>query len=477
MRERPKRRVRLGVVAFLAVPSLVACLASPSEPNRSVTATPLDRPNILLVLTDDQRPTELLDVMPETTRIFGRRGVTFPNAYATTPVCCPSRASILTGRYAHNHGVLRNGKGSIDGFDQDDTLEYHLQQAGYRTAVFGKLINDWPMAVSPSYFDRWAIFRGGKALGFYDGIWNVNGDKRTVSKYSTTYIQNWALRFLEESESDDDRPWLMLLFVYPPHGPAIPHERDVRAPVPKWPPNPAVTNEDLRGKPPIVRDAPPVTPEELRRIQRRQARSLMSADRMVARVFRSMVTKDEASSTLAFFTSDNGYLWGEHTLTRKFAPYMQSIKIPMMVRWPGVLGRGEVDDRIVANIDLFPTAMAAAGLPVTPGPETPATVPTPDGRSLLDPRERDRLLIEQWAGGPGNVFPNWASLVTPTEQYIEYYRLDETSVTFKEYYDLSNDPWQLVNLLWSDPGSHKERAAELATQLEIDRSCEGSACP
>ena len=472
MRTRRNGRIRFySVVAALAVPSLVACLATPSEPSRSVSATPLDRPNILLVLTDDQRPTELLDVMPETRRIFGQRGVTFPNAYATTPVCCPSRASILTGRYAHNHGVLRNGKGSIEAFDQEDTLEYHLQQAGYRTAVFGKLINDWPMSVSPSYFDRWAIFRGGKALGFYDGIWNVNGTKRTVSRYSTTFIKDHALRFLEESESDDDRPWLMLLFVYPPHGPAIPHPRDVRARVPKWPPNPAVTNKDLRGKPPIVRDAPPVEPEQLRRTQRRQARSLMSADRMVARVFSSMADKDEASSTLAFFMSDNGYLWGEHSLTRKFAPYTHSIKIPMMVRWPGMLGRGEVDDRLVANIDFFPTAMAAAGLPADP------TV-SPDGRSLLDPQERDRLLIEQWAGGPGNVFPNWASLVTPTEQYIEYYRLDETSVTFKEYYDLSADPWQLENLLWSDPKAHKERAAQLATQLEIDRSCEGStACP
>src|SRR5918997_6132814 len=150
----------------------------------SAQARVQSRPNILIIITDDQRRSTIRH-MPKTRRWFARGGRHFLRAYATTPLCCPSRASIFTGRYAHNHGVENNALAQT--LDQRTTIQRYLQRAGYHTALIGRYLNRWPLEEDPPYFDEWAYFSS--SLGhYYGGRWNVNGRVGTVPGYSTDYI-------------------------------------------------------------------------------------------------------------------------------------------------------------------------------------------------------------------------------------------------------------------------------------------------
>jgi N-acetylglucosamine-6-sulfatase len=169
--------------------------------------------------------------------------------------------------------------------------------------------------------------------------------------------------------------------------------------------------------------------------------------------------------------SDNGYLWGEHGLalnSGKRPPYVPSVKIPMVLRWPGRVPAGETTRRLAANIDVAVTALDAAG--VESRPRWPL-----DGRSLLRDRARRRLLLEYWVD-VGRT-PEWAATQTAAYQYIEYYEEDGSTVAFREYYDLLGDPWELRNLL-ADRGRRNDPNVDyLSERLDEDRRCEGAECP
>lgn len=421
-------------------------------------------PNVLFIVTDDQRPTETLDVMPKTQQLFGALGTYFPSAFATTPLCCPSRASIFTGRYAHNHGVEDNEQGSL--LDHNATLQRRLQSAGYTTALFGKLLNGWDLAQSPPYFDRWSVMDGGTYTNFPV---NEQGRERTITdQYATTYLSDKATEFIRETESDDQRPWLLYVTPTAPHGPFVPEEKYRNASIPPFEPNPAFFEPDLSDKPPYVRQARN-DPAEARRRRNAQLRMLMSVDDLVANVFDALRTGEEADNTLAFFISDNGYMWGEHGLLEKRHPYTHSVQIPFYMRLPGTVRAGATDPRLVANIDLAPTVLDAAGL---------APNQAMDGTSLLRPGSRDRLLLERLTDiGP---FPTWGSIRTSTYQYTEYYRDSQLPVgvepDFREYYDLVADPWKLTNYLGdsdTDNDPPPQIIAALHAQLAADLTCAG----
>jgi arylsulfatase A-like enzyme len=188
----------------------------------------------------------------------------------------------------------------------------------------------------------------------------------------------------------------------------------------------------------------------------------MSVDDLVDGVLESMDRLDEGHNTLAFFLSDNGYLWGEHGMTRKLVPYTPSVSIPLLMRWPARTAGGLEDGRLAANIDIAPTVMEAARL--DPDPEVPM-----DGRSLLGPPRRDRLLLEFWAT---DYTPTWASIRTQGYQYIEYYDR-KGLVQFREYYNLRQDPWQLENLLRDGVRGNEPGEDKMSAQLSRDRSCRG----
>lgn len=417
----------------------------------------------MIILTDDQRATDTLHHMSKIERLFGRQGTTFSNTYATTPLCCPSRSSIMTGLYAHNHGVSTNNGDGLDTFPQEQTIQAYLQSAGYRTGLFGKYLNKWPINVQPPFFDNWTIYSRGTP--YYVGLYNVDGSVRVVTHYSTWYLTHRLKQFVKSSESNDDQPWFTILATSAVHGPAVPARRYRNKHVPRWPGNPAVSEEDRTDKPPVVQ-ARDRTIKQGRRIRKAQLRTLYSVDDATAGIFRQLRRLGEDDNTLAFYLSDNGEMWAEHGIVGKTYPYLQSIQIPLMVRWPDRIAGGTVDGRLAANIDLAPTIAEAAG--IVPGAPM-------DGRSLLALDNRDHLLLEYWRSVPFPT-PDWASLLTHEDQFTEYYD-DNGVVSFTEHYNLVNDPWQLQNTYTDlDPLNDPNIATE-HQQLQSDRTCSPGNCP
>jgi hypothetical protein len=172
--------------------------------------------------------------------------------------------------------------------------------------------------------------------------------------------------------------------------------------------------------------------------------------------------------TLAVFLSDNGLMWGEHGVVgHKRLPYAQSVGVPFGLRWPGRVAAGATDDRIVANVDVVPTIADAAAVPLPW---------EPDGVSALSGARRSRILLEYFRSADATAFPTWASTLTPTSRYTEYYGSDGQTVTFREYYDLATDPWANENLLKDGNVANDPDVGALSAALATERTCLGSGC-
>jgi arylsulfatase A-like enzyme len=196
----------------------------------------------------------------------------------------------------------------------------------------------------------------------------------------------------------------------------------------------------------------------------------MSADDMVAKIFKVLGRLNEKRDTLAIFISDNGYAWGEHGVAAKRFPYTESVQVPLIVRWPGNVAAGVKDDSLVGNIDIAPTVVEATG--ITPDANYPM-----DGRSLFAPQPRRELLFEYFGSRLGADVPAWASTRSSTYQYVEYYNPTTNAVEFSEYYDLTNDPWQLDNLLGDSDPTNDPPTPFFSADLQQARQCSGSSCP
>src|ERR671918_1335626 len=314
------------------------------------------QPNILVIVTDDQRAMDTLEHMPRTLAWFAQGGTSFTEAFATTPLCCPSRAAIMTGRLNHNNNVRTNGDQAQ--LDHTSTVQRYLSQAGYRTGMAGKFLNLWPVEQNPPHFDRWALLRPENS-GYYNGRFNIDGNVQTVAQYSTDKIRDYALGVLNAWESDDAQPWYLYLTPYAPHDPADPEARHASATFPLWPGNPAVFEADKSDKPPSVKGARR-TYEEALATRDLQLKTLLAVDEMVDAVLQELEARGE-QNTLAFFVSDNGFFWSEHGLRGKDRPYTEAIKIPFLMRWPGQVEAGATHASPVANIQL--THLFADGNP------------------------------------------------------------------------------------------------------------------
>jgi arylsulfatase A-like enzyme len=428
-------------------------LAPASLPGGGAIAEEGSRPNVLIIVSDDQRGG--MNVMRQTRAYFEAGGTSFPNAIATTPMCCPSRSSILSGQYAHNHGVHRNTDAAD--LDHSTSLARYLREAGYRTAIFGKYLNEW--AKNPPYFDRWAIFPTAD-FAYYDGTWNVQGKQQKVTQYGSDYIGDLAEAFIRSTSG----PWFAVLAPPNPHKPFTPEPEYANATFPKYECPPSVFETDKSDKPPYVQGIN-MTCRSGKKVRTEQFRTLLSLDDMVAQVGRAV--EDTDRSTLVFYLSDNGFMWSEHGLTRKGHPYLESLRVPFYMRWPGHVAANSSDDRLAANIDIAPTIYEATG--ITPQHDM-------DGESLLSPSQRDHVLAEFFAerGWPA---PTWASYLTWGTQYTEYYDASG-EVTFREYYDLNEDPYLLDNLLAKGRATPSAgNPVLLSRQLAADRTCRASTCP
>jgi arylsulfatase A-like enzyme len=247
-------------------------------------------------------------------------------------------------------------------------------------------------------------------------------------------------------------------------------------PVPEWKPTPAVfedTAAEKADKVPFLRSAK--SPESFSRFQHDgHMRTLAQVDDTLDKLFRELEAKGELDNTLVIFTSDNGYSWGERGVPSKGLPYTESVRVPFLVRWPGVFGAGVVDPRYVSGVDFLPTILDATGI-------TPPQLHYPlDGRSFLPGRPgRDQLLLEFHFGHRD--IHTWASLRTDRWQYIEYYQNDGTTIEWREYYDLLADPWQLDSMLADNTPANDPDVTALSATLARARQCAGGAgggaCP
>jgi arylsulfatase A-like enzyme len=410
------------------------------------------RPNVLVIVTDDQRARGTLDVMPAVRRWFAEGGTRFASAFTTTPLCCPARSSIFSGRYVHNHGVKHNVQSGR--LDQAETIQQRLHADGYRTAIAGKFLNHWDPDLDPPNFDRWAIFLKGE---YYDRIFNIDGEVGRQPDYSNTVVLENSLDFVDDFEDRDDQPWFLYVGTGAAHAPFTAEPAYEDADVPRRRSDPALAERDTSDKPGFI-----ARREERRFLRRKQLRTLMSADDLVDSLLTRLDEQGELDNTIAVFMSDNGMLWGEHGFTGKRHAYTDSIRVPLFLRWPGHVAAGAVDDRLAANIDIAPTLAGATGV-------APLDV---DGRSLLGSDERKRLLIEHW-GDAETTIPDWASLRSAGYQYVEYYR-PQGNVFFREFYDLQADPFELTNLVHE---ASRAQLDNLHKRLAQDRRCLGRSCP
>ncbi len=447
-----------AVAASAAAPVVAGLVAAPA-------AAAASRPNILLIVTDDQ-PKQTDWATPNILGWIAGQGVKFTGGHVTTPLCAPSRSSVFSGRYAHHHGVRNNA--SPYQLDQNTTVQRYLQQAGYRTGLFGKYLNAWNVADNPPHFEEFALLKP----SYVDGTYNVDGTVTTISGYTTTVIKNKTLNFLDKAATDT-RPWFAYVTPYASHGPRTPEDKYADVAVPDWSGRPGVPEPDRSDKPAYIQNATG-TVADGQRIRAEQLRTLLSVDDAVQAFKDKLQALGQLDNTLVIYIGDNGFGWADHGWTAKSVPYRPAHEVPFYLSWPaGGLGSGTTDGRIVANIDIAPTILDAAGI----------TADTPqDGHSLLSAYSRDHLLVEWWkqgtaAGGP----PTWSSYVAKDKQYTEYYDLTTDKngtvsgtgqVKFREYYDLAGDPHQLTNKLYQATPADEQSLGipALAARLATDRA-------
>jgi N-acetylglucosamine-6-sulfatase len=445
-----------------------------------------ERPNVMVLMTDDQT-LESMRVMPGVRRTLADRGTTFTRSFVSFALCCPSRATFLTGQYAHNHGVLGNRPptGGYGRLDRRETLPVWLQRAGYRTMHVGKFLNRYGMYLGPYHvppgWDDWHGSVDPFTYEYYGTMLNENGTLRTYgSDYSTDLYAGRAAELIGRA-ARGDRPFFLSVGFLAPHdgGPRelddpaglatavpAPRHRDQFVAEPLPPSVRASFDEaDMSDKPAYLREFPSIGQQQAEAIEenyRQRLESLLAVDEAVVAIANALRAVGELDNTLIIFTSDNGFFHGEHRMPNdKMLVYEPSIRVPLIMRGPGV-PEGAERRQLVTNADLAPTILEVA--------DASATKPQ-DGSSLLpllaDPRlewGRD-LLIE---GAEGFTVRGFAAIRTYRYVYAEY------TTGERELYDLERDPHQLQSL-HDDPGYAPVRA-DLARRLQALRVCEGEGC-
>lgn len=374
--------VYLLPLAVLAVLGLLGC-----APSEETTAS--ERPNVLLVVTDDQ-PASTVRHMPKLKKLVGDRGVSFGGAYLTDPLCCPSRATILTGMYTHNHDITNNHprKGGARKFREErlhrDTIGTRLEEAGYATGYFGKWMNGHEGRHVPPGWDRWFGFSGDlNRPDSYDV--NSDGRPRTIARQQneTDLLRDEAANFIKRHR---DEPWMAVAATHAPHGPYWPPERhENRFDGVKLPRTPVFDEDDVSNKPEAYR-RPPLSDHEKRKLRRAyegKLEALQDVDDLVGGLVGVLKKSGQLENTYVVYLTDDGYLLGEHRHEAKGKPYEGSIKNPLLVRGPGVPA-GERREHLVANVDLAPTIASWTGA----RPPRTRTVGRSRRSSLPPPRAR-----------------------------------------------------------------------------------------
>jgi N-acetylglucosamine-6-sulfatase len=475
--------------ALVALWIVAAVVMISSDRRRGVSSTPAEpaaeykqgAPNVVVVMTDDQA-LDTMRAMPRTRRLIGGKGVTFENAVVSFPLCCPSRASFLTGQYAHNHRVLDNHppRGGYGRLDAEHTLPVWLSRAGYRTGFVGKFLNGYgeegkAHEIPPGWSDWYGLPSQAKRRPF-DFPLNENGKLVEYGdrdhEYKTEVLADKAVSFIGD-RAPRRRPFFLYVSTAAPHADYGLSEHADRNPEPaprdrgrfegrEPPKRKSVDEKDVSDKPRFIRSRSRLGREQREKIEKlyvSQLESLIAVDRLVGRVVAELRRTGELDNSVVMFTSDNGFLRGQHRLdSGKANPYEEAIRVPLLVRGPG-FPQGARDDRLVANVDLAPTILDLAG--------ADADRPV-DGRPLLPYEgEEDRsraVLLEVYQRSHGR----FAGVRTDRYAYAEYDGRD------RELYDLERDPQQLESV--HDDPSYAAVRARLAALLDRLRECAGEGC-
>jgi arylsulfatase A-like enzyme len=463
----------LPLLILLVLFALAGCAASAQEE---------EKPNIVFVLTDDSRKDDLA-YMPKTRALLGDEGTTFDNAFVSDPLCCPSRATILRSQYAHNHKVKTNKypSGGYEKFQElkreKSTLATWLEAAGYENALIGKYMNGYKdknvdLSVTPPGWAQWeALFAGDQ---YYDYTINTNGRKESYGSdpqhYQTDVLAGRASEWTTARAGG--APFFLYLTPSAPHEPFDPAPRHEGV-VDSVPRPVSFAEEDVSDKPAWIRKQAALSEaekQELDEERRKRTELLLSLDDLVEHLVTSLEASGELDNTYVFFTSDNGWHMGEHNLRPgKVTPYEEDIRVPLLVRGPGVPA-GAVREEIVLNNDFGPT-IADLG-----GATTPHFV---DGRSFTpllygeSPASwREGFLVEHKQYKSGNAYtslvPTYKALRTADgKKYVEYETGD------KELYDLASDPNEMENIY---PMADPTVTTPLKTRLETLKTCAGETC-
>ena len=454
----------------------------------ALTPAAAAKPNIVVLMTDDQTLASM-SVMTQTNRLIGDEGTTFTRSFVNYSLCCPSRATLYTGQYAHNHGVLGNGPplGGYTRLDKTNWLPLWLQAAGYRTMHVGKFLNGYgrlsaPTEVPPGFND-WHGTIDPSTYSFYNYTVNENGTLRTYGAanepefYSTDFFARRANELIAAAAPSDQPFFMSVAFVAPHAGqpvePDDPAGQSTPAVAPRHAnafstvglPQPASFNEaDMSDKPALMQRRPVLTPARVAAIQenyQQRLESLLAVDEAVASIVGGLETAGELDDTLILFTSDNGFFHGEHRVRQgKLLVYEPSIRLPLLMRGPGV-PENESQSQLVTNADLAPTILDAAD--ARPGRAQ-------DGRSLLDLVEDPgvqwgrELLLE----GGTNSGLTYTALRNYRWKWVEHGNGE------RELYDLERDPDELANLA-ADPALAPLRNA-MSARLAALRACAGRSC-
>ncbi|MFN3492524.1 MAG: sulfatase-like hydrolase/transferase, partial [Anaerolineales bacterium] len=349
-----------------------------------------------------------MDYMPNTQALIFDQGVTFEKGYVTTPFCCPSRASILTGMYAHNHWVKKNETPL-----EFKTMVEDIHRNGYYTGLVGKYLNSWRGETRYEY-DFWVSFWGGTMKHYYDPDLDVNGAWSKHTGYATYLFRDYVIRFLDQASSQR-KPFLLIYAPNAPHAPFTPAQEDVNALTDLPPHRPENFNEeDVSDKPLSVANQDLLSAEDiegLEKTRRRQILTLVALDRTMPDIINKLEEIGELDNTVIIFLSDNGKHWGEHRLTSKSTAYEESVRVPFALRYPDLVPIPYVDtENLVANIDIAPTIYELSET------KMPDTV---DGLSLVGllngtTQWRDMLLLEAWPDRG-----HWSAVHTGDMIYIE----------------------------------------------------------
>ncbi|PYQ53562.1 MAG: hypothetical protein DMF78_08680 [Acidobacteria bacterium] len=472
-------RARPGIAGVLIL-AVAGCGGggSVAGPAPAPSAAPLRRPNIVFLLTDDL-DVRTSDMMPRLPALIGQHGLTFTRAYVTQSLCAPSRASILTGQYPHNHRVLDN-TGPDGGFPafrrgpEASTLPMWVRAAGYRTALVGKYMNGYPSLNRPDYipqgWDQWnaqltELTQDRYVNYFLNENGTVNAYGHSEEEYETDVLTRRATTFIEKAVNDN-KPFFLYLATDAPHLPAISAPRHATLLKGTQAPRvPSFNQSNVNDKPAFVRNADPLQPKDIKRldmVETDRLRTMLAVEDMLASVLSVLAANQVLDNTYVIFTSDNGLMLGEHRLvTTKNVAYEEAIRVPLIVMGPGISAATRDDDHAVLNIDFAPTLAELTGA---------TTPPNLDGRSFA------RLLrgesVTDWRNDLVSESISYTGGVSAVLRSANY-AYTELESNEKELYDMRNDPYQIVNLYRrADPTVLQTLSARLAQLV----NCRAASC-